>query len=174
MVPPRILIRDDDRRAHRVRSAQLAAPQRAWGLVGWLGLLVGVVGLAGMLLEWVPDGVGGVGAAFSAVVASVAELPVTTLGLLAFLAAAVARRRRRATRRAAFVNLVVAAVVLLMVLAFGMLVPGAYAMAAAPSRLGLRKAVLRTALFGLGLGFVHLAAGLGAWRMARSSAADDD
>jgi hypothetical protein len=172
MAPPRILIREDDKHAQRVRGAHLAAPERAWGVVGRLGLLVGIVGLAGILLEWYPAGADGVGATFPAIVASMADLPVASLGLLAYLAAAIAQRRRRMTRRAAIVNLAVAAVVLLLMLAFGALAPDVYALAAAPSRLGLRKVVLKTALFGLGFGFIHLAAALGAWRLSRTSAAD--
>jgi hypothetical protein len=166
MAQPRILIREDDRSAQRARSAYLTAPERAWSAIGRLGLLVGIVGVAGAALEWYPPSPQNAGSVFAALVASVGQLPLVTIGFLTFLVAAIAQRRRRAVRWAAVANLAIAAAVLAMILAFGALAPRTYALASESARLGLRKEVLRTVLLGIGLGFAQLAAGIGAWRMA--------
>ena len=158
MTSPKVLIEE------RGKGALAANPEQAWRALAWLGGLLAVVGLGDFLLAFIPWGTGPEWE-FGTVAAVFAGLPLPTLGLAAILGAAYARGKRRTILGMGVVLLLLAVAVAWMLVTFLTDIPIALKSGAqAEVMLGLKKAMVKTALLGVLFGFAYVVAGVKALR----------
>ncbi|HKV70945.1 MAG TPA: hypothetical protein VJN62_06820 [Gemmatimonadales bacterium] len=160
MTSPKVLIEERG----KGMGALAANPERAWQALAWLGGLLAVVGLGDFVLAFVPWG-SGPEWEFGTVASVFAGLPLPTLGLAAILGAAYARGRRRTVIGMGVVLLLLAVAVGWMLVTFLTDIPIALKSGAqAEVMLGLKKAMVKTALLGALFGLAYLVAGIKALR----------
>lgn len=154
---------------HRRGTGALAVnPEQAWRALAWLGGILAVVGLGDFVLAFIPWG-SGPEWEFGTVASVFAGLPLPTLGLAAILGAAYARGHRRTV-------FVIGVLLLLLAISFGWMlvtfvtdIPIALRSGAqAEVMLGLKKAMVKTALLGAVFGIAYLVAGIKAIRTGLS------
>ncbi len=88
---PHVLIRADRRARDPIG---VAAPRTAWRLFGWFGLLLVVIGLIDVVSPWYPASFENRVWQFNAAAATIASLPLLTVGVTAILASFLARAER--------------------------------------------------------------------------------
>lgn len=159
--------------AHKKRSMDssgTAAPVSAssaglTALAGALGLAFAVIGLGDLALAWWPAAFGSPEWEFGTATATLNGFPVPVLGLTLLLGAALAGERPRLARTVAVLFLVLAVAIL----AIGLLWATTLPMAFQPTtnevvRLGLQKAVAKTALQLLAYLPLFVVLGVAGWR----------
>jgi hypothetical protein len=124
---------------------QSGSSEMAWRALGWFGLLLAFVGLADLLLTWVPLAFGNPGWEFATVDQSFGSLPLVTMGLAAVLASSLAIGSRWRVRLVAgFLLLFAVALLTAYVTLYALNIPLALQMAPAEVSLGLKKAIVKT------------------------------
>ena len=161
MTAPKVVI--DPRGKGAATFAQ--NPDLAWRAVGWLGLLLAVVGLGDFVLAFIPTAFHTPEWEFATVASVFAGLPLPTLGLAGMLAAGYARGRRRMVLGMGAVLFILALVFLWLLMLFVTDVPIALKSGAQPEvLLGLQKAIAKTILMGVAFSLAYLVAGFRAIR----------
>jgi magnesium-transporting ATPase (P-type) len=140
---------------------------RAWIWVGWFGLVLSVVGLVDFALTWMPPQLGTPEWEFGTIAASFAGLPLVTMGFAALLGSALAREVRWQLFGMSAVLLGMSLFLIAALIVFVLVVPVALAAVEGPARIGILKAIVRTAVLGLAFLAAYAAAGVGALRRGR-------
>ncbi|HEX4633492.1 MAG TPA: hypothetical protein VH163_06665 [Gemmatimonadales bacterium] len=158
MTSPKVLMEG------RGKAALAANPEQAWRALAWLGGLLAVVGLGDFVLAFIPLG-SGPEWEFGTVASVFAGLPLPTLGLAAILGAAYARGKRGTVVAIGVLLLLLALAVGWMLVTFLTDIPIALKSGAqAEVMLGLKKAMVKTALLGGLFGLAYVVAGIKALR----------
>src|SRR5688500_6782391 len=142
-------------------------PNAAWRWVGWFGLALTVVGLADFGLTWFPLNLGSAEWEFGTIAASFSGLPLVTMGFAALLGSAAARGVRWQLTGMGLAALALALVLVGALVLFLLVVPVALQAVEGPGRIGVLKAIVRTALLGTVFSVAYLVAGIVALRQAR-------
>lgn len=167
MAEPRILVSRDKGSAG---PRGVLDPEAAWTVAGWVGLLFLLVGGFDFGNTFWPLSLGSPEWEFGTITASLNGMPVPTLGLALLMASGLAAGRRWQVR---LIGLVLAAlVVLLVVMAFlyATNVPIALGAVTEPmGRLGLKKAIAKTAVQLVCYPAIFLVLAVWGWRRTRTS-----
>jgi hypothetical protein len=146
MTSSRILIKPDVKN----RGALEPAPATGWYLLGGIGLVFTVVALADLVLTWYPARFGDREWEFGTATTVFGGLPLFAMGLMLAVGAAVARGNLRLLRIWSVVLGVIAVVLLAVLLLYARSVPVALQTVTEPVlKVGLNKAILKTALQGV-------------------------
>jgi len=164
MTSPKVLMED-----RKGSGALVPNPEQAWRALAWLGGILAVVGLGDFALAFYPWGTGPEWE-FGTVASVFAGLPLPTLGLAAILGAGYARGKRRTVLALGILLIILAVAFGLMLITFLTDIPIALKSGAqAEVMLGLKKAMVKTALLGAVFGLAYLVAGIKAVRSALKS-----
>lgn len=139
----------------------------AWRWLGWLGVLLTVVGAGDLALAWYPPGFGRPAWEFATIAASFSGLPLVTMGLAALLGSAAARGIRWMVRLVSWLCIVAGLLVLAAFVLFLTDVPIALRGSPAEVMVGVKKAIAKTSLLGVSFGSAYLVAGFAGLRHAR-------
>ncbi|MGH7608044.1 MAG: hypothetical protein ACREME_11970 [Gemmatimonadales bacterium] len=149
-------------------SSFVGSADQAWKWVGWLGVVLTVVGGGDFLLGWYPLRFGVLEWEFATVAATFAGLPLVSLGFAALLAAGVARGVRWLVYLAAWAMLLFAAVIAAAFVVFLTDVPLALKAVTGDAALGIKKAIAKTTMLAVTFAIAYVVAGLGALRHLRT------
>jgi hypothetical protein len=157
MAEPRVLLRDK-----RGKHSNLITPdaRAAWWWIGWLGLVLAVVGLWDFALTWYPMNWGSPEWEFGTVSASYSGLPLPTMGLMALAASAIARGVRWQVVLLSVGLIAFGVVLLLGFLLFLTTVPMALRAVEGVALLGIKKVIAKTAMLAVMFPVSYLAAGV--------------
>jgi len=143
------------------------APDEGWKWIGWFGLLLAAVGLGDFFLTWFPLHFGAPEWEFGTVASSFSGLPLVTMGFAALLGSGVARGKVWLVWVMSAALLVFALLILALYLVFMLDVPIALRAVQGLAALGIKKAIVKTSLLGLGFSAGYFAAAIAAWRYLR-------
>ena len=161
-MPQRVVVRDEPKRKTRLEPDVRAA----WRWIGWLGVLLTVVGVGDFALAWYPSAFGTPEWEFGTVAASFSGLPLVTMGFAALLGSAVASGRRWLVIGTASVLALSGIGVVALFLLFLTNVPMAVQGAEGVIALGIKKVVVKTSMLGVGFGIGYLVGAYAAFRHA--------
>ena len=138
---------------------------QAWKWVGWFALVLTAAGVGDWVLAWYPLSFGTVEWEFGTVVASIANLPLITMGFAGLLGSAVARGVRWQIVTTAWVLIVWTVLLLASLTLFALDIPVALAaVQRGTARLGILKAIAKTLFLGGLFAVAYLVAAIGALR----------
>lgn len=160
---PKVIV-TEEKEAVRPIGPVTGSPDAAWRAIGWLGFLLAVVALSDIALHWYPLGFPSPEWEFGTVALSFGGLPFLTLGVGALLASGLARGHRGVLLATGIACALLALAIGAAYLLFLTVVPMAVKAAPAAGALGVKKAVVRTSLLGLGFFVIYLSAALAALR----------
>ena len=130
----------------------MAPPERstrtAWGVLGWFGFVLVIVGLTDILLTWLPLGFGSPEWEFGTVAASYASVPLLAMGLAALLACGLGGRRRWLVLSTSALLVVSGLLMAGATTIFLLNVPVALSLAPAEVMLGIKKTIAKTLVLG--------------------------
>lgn len=136
-----------------------------WSMLGWVGLVLIVIGGQDLLLALIPLKVGNPEWEFGTVTAALNGMPVLSMGLALVLGWAAVSGRKWLLRTVAVVLLLLAAVVLVAFTLYALTVPMALKSVTQPDiELGLQKAIAKTAVQAVLYPLVFVAMGIAAFR----------
>lgn len=142
------------------KASDRADPDAGWRILGFLGLLLAVVGLVDVLLNLYPPAFDSPEWEFGTVTRMLTSLPLPTVGFAGMAAWAFARggkKSRIAVAVAAFaVMLLIAGLYLLFLLN----VPLAWQATSGPQGSAIIRSIARTSVMGVGFGIGYLAVGI--------------
>ena len=144
-----------------------------WRLLSWVSLALAIAGLSDWVLTWIPLRLGSPEWEFGTVVSTFAGLPLTTMGLAGLLASASARGIRWQVLALGWFLLLWTTLILGAFVIFLLDVPVALAAAQGPIRMGVLKAIVKTALLAVLFSATYLILGVSALRRAAKSGAQD-
>ena len=155
------------------RSASTVVPGSASALAGWtvlgrLGVVLAIIGLADFALVFYPGRFGEPTWEFAAVDAAFSSLPVFTIGLALMAGAGLARGFVRRTRAVAVLCVLLAVVIVGLMLLYATNIPLAIRMSPPEVLPGIYKSIIRTVLMGVVFGAGFVTAGVTAWRRTRT------
>jgi len=139
----------------------------AWRWLGWFGLVLALLGLGDIALAWVPLGFGNWQWEFGTVAGTLAGLPLTSIGLAAVLASALAQGQRRRLTALGIALLVLGLLILGSLALFCLDIPLALRAAQGPASIGIKKAIAKTVMLGVGFSILYLSSGWAALRQSR-------
>jgi hypothetical protein len=160
-VPPRILVHDDPARGRLVVDSA-----RAWRWIGWFSLVLTVVGVADWIIAWIPFRLGSPEWEFGTIVATFAGLPLVTMGMAGLLASGVASGRRWVVMSTGIGMLLLALFILAASIIFALDVPLAMRAVEGVARIGIMKAIAKSAVTGGLFLLVYVVGGVSAMRLA--------
>ena len=126
-----------------------------------------MLGLGDIALSWVPPGFGNWQWEFGTVAGTFAGLPLTSIGLASLLAPAMAQGKRRVLAVLSVVFLALGLLVLGSLVLFSLDIPLALRAAQGPVAIGIKKAIAKTVMLGVGFALLYLSAGWAAFRQWR-------
>jgi hypothetical protein len=159
MSQPRVLI---DQRSQK--AGITPSPQQAWRYLGLFSWVMIAAGLGDTVLAFIPPNFGTPEWEFGTIASTFSALPLITMGLAALLASAVALGRRTQALIVAWTIIVLAVAILALFLVFLSDVPIALSQVQGEVRLGIKKAIVKTAWLGSIFALAYLVAGIGALR----------
>lgn len=161
MSAPKVLVQQEGTAKPRLTPA----PDFAWALFGWLGIVFTAVGGLDLLLTWYPLHFGNPEWEFGTVSASLDGLPVTTLGLVMLMGTGVARGQRWLVRTAAAAMVLLAVAILAAALLYLTNVPIALDAVTQPAiRTGLKKAIAKATAQSILYPIAYVLIAVKAWR----------
>ena len=140
------------------------APAEGWKWIGWLGVLLAVVGLGDFVLAWYPLRFGVVEWEFGTVASTFAGLPLVTMGFAALLASGLARGREWLVRLMGWWLVLFGVVVLAALVVFLTDVPIALRAVTGDAALGIKKAIAKTTMLGVVFSVAYVVSGASALR----------
>jgi hypothetical protein len=156
MSAPHVVIQADKKALNPIT---VVAPQTAWRLVGWFGLLLAVVGFVDVALQWYPTAFRSPEWEFGTVTGSLATLPLLSIGLMSMLASYLARAERAGIVAMAVVFGILLALLIGAYLLFLSDVPLALkASSTTPVLITMKKSIIRTSVMAVGFGTAYLVA----------------
>ena len=165
MSTPRILVDQGGKRPDPPPFA--GSPDRAWKWIGWLSLVLALAGLGDLVLVFVPPSFGVAEWEFGTAASVFAGLPLVTIGLAGLLGSALARGKRRQVIAISVVLVLFALVLGGLLLVFVTDVPLAMRAVQGDVLIGVRRAVVKTLLFGVLFSGSYFIAAIGALRAIR-------
>ena len=140
------------------------APAEGWKWIGWLGVLLAVVGLGDFVLAWYPLRFGVAEWEFGTVASTFAGLPLVTMGFAALLASGLARGRGWLVRLMGWWLVLFGVVVLAALVVFLTDVPIALRAVTGDAALGIKKAIAKTTMLGVVFSAAYVVSGASALR----------
>ena len=156
-------------REGKAKRAGVPDVDAAWRWIGWFGLLLAAMGLGDFAIAWYPLNLGSPEWEFGTIAASFAGLPLVTMGFAGLLGSALARGRKGMVVGLGWGLGLFGVMVITALLLFLLDVP--IALRAAPNEtvlLGLKKAIAKTTMLGVGFSVGYLVAAVGAVRHIRA------
>jgi len=152
---PHVVIQSDRRARDPLAHG---APQTAWRLFGWFGLLLVVVGGSDILSQWYPPAFHSAEWEFGTAAVTIASLPLLTIGMTILLASFLSRAKREGVvaMGVAFLCLFLAVGAALVL--FALDIPLALRSPPGPALTAIKKAIVRTAVMGFSYEIAYLAA----------------
>ena len=145
-------------------SLAISSPTSAWRWLGWFALSLAIVGIADWLLAWFPLALGNPEWEFGTVVSTFSGLPLITMGFAGLVASAMARGIRWQLVAVGSLMLLWAVLVIGALVIFLLDIPVALRAVQGPARLGILKAIVKTALLGVVFTTVYVIGGIAALR----------
>lgn len=146
-------------------GAVAPSPDLGWKLLGWVGLILAVVGAQDLLLALVPPQVGNPEWEFGTVTAALNGLPVLTMGLALLVGWAAAHGRIWPLRVLSVTLWLLAVLILAGFTLYALTIPIALQSAPDPIiALGLKKAIAKTSVQAVLYPLAFLAMGIAAFR----------
>ena len=167
---PQVILRSDKK---AVQPISVVAPRKAWKLLGWLGLMLAVVGLVDVGLQWYPTAFQSPEWEFGTISVSFASLPLLSIGTMALLASFLARGSKRGVIAMAFFFSLFTIGIVLGFLIFLTDLPLALRAAPGPSAMALKKSIVRTVIMGVSFGTGYLTAAVTSFRYLMRRTTDD-
>jgi hypothetical protein len=167
MTVPKVLVKAPSRAKQLVPDVE-----RSWRWVGWFSLVLAIAGLGDWVIAWIPFRFGSTEWEFGTIVSTFSGLPLVTMGFAGLLASAVARGVRWQIVTVSTVVLLFALFVLGASVIFLLDVPVALQAVGGIARLGILKAIAKTALLGSLFFTLYLIAGVGGLRYSLSRQTD--
>jgi hypothetical protein len=161
MSAPRVVIQAD-RKA--LSPIAVTAPLTAWRWLGWLGLVLAIVGGVDIALRWYPLAFRSTEWEFGTISITFASLPLFSIGLVALLASFLARAVRSGVVVMSVVFVLLALFVAVMFVIFLLDVPLAIRMVRGVVGLELKKTIARTIIMGAASGVMYVAAAVVSFR----------
>lgn len=152
-------------------TERFAAGQRGFRLLGWFGVALALVGLADTLLVFVPPLWGNAEWAFTTAVQVVSSLPILAVALGAMTVAALASGGPGLARVVGGLNLLLVAALIGALVLFVPAAGEALEIGAPVAQAGIRKVIVRVAVYAVAFGALHLALAVKCFRSARALAA---
>lgn len=136
-----------------------------WSLLGWVGLVLAVVGAQDLLLALIPFRVGDPQWEFGTVTAALNGMPVLTMGLALMVGAAASGGSRWALRVLGVALWALAGLILVGFTIYALTIPLAIGSVSDPAiALGLKKAIVKTAVQAVLYPLAFTAMGIAAFR----------
>ena len=161
MSAPHIVIRADQKALDPIA---VTAPRTAWRWLGWLGLVLSIVGGVDIALRWYPLAFKSVEWEFGTIAASFASLPLFSIGMIAQLVSYLARGVRNGVLALAVIYIVLVLFIAGTSVVFLLDVPIALQAVKGPVGLEVKKAIVRTMVMGAGFGILYLSAAVLSFR----------
>ena len=155
------------RASERTSSSDAAAVLQAWRLIGWLGLVLILMGGADILLAWYPAAFGRPEWEFGAITATLNNLALPVIGAFFLLGALVANRRRLPARILATTLFLVVVVLIVLAFIYVTVVPLALNSVSDSPQLsaGMKKAVVKASILLALYSALLVIGGTVGWRM---------
>lgn len=165
MTAPKVLVQQEGPAKPRLTPA----PDFAWVLFGWLGVVFTAVGGLDLLLTWYPLHFRNPEWEFGTVSASLDGLPVMTMGLVMLVGTGVARGQRWLVRTTAVAMALMALAILAAAFLYATNIPIALDAVTQPAiRTGLKKAIAKAAGQSVLYPIAYALIAVKAWRHAAS------
>jgi hypothetical protein len=150
------------------REPRFVRPQAevGWAVAGWLGLTLALAGLADLVLLWIPVQFGVPEWEFATVASTTSAMPLVTIGLAGLVGSAAFRGSRWLLWVVGVVLAVGAVALAVGMLLFLTNVPMAIRATADAARLGILKAIAKTAVLGLLFGSTYVAGAFWSLKLA--------
>ena len=158
---PQVLIQADKKARDPIT---IGAPQTAWRLFGWFGLLLAVIGSIDVVSQWYPASFRSPEWEFGTAAVTIASLPLLTIGVTALLASFLARAKREGVVAMGVVYLALFLIVGAALILFALDVPLALRSPPGPPLTAIKKAIVRTALMGASYEIAYLVAAILSFR----------
>lgn len=166
---PHVLIQSDPKARDPITRA---APNTAWRLFGWFGLLLVIVGGSDIVSQWFPTAFKSPEWEFGTAAVTIASLPLLTIGLTIMLAGFLARGKREGVLTMGVVFLLTFLFVGAVLALFALDVPLALRAPVGPALTAIEKAMVRTAIMGVAYEIAYFAAVLLSFRYVFGSVKD--
>ncbi len=150
------------KKAKGVKAPLPRAPEKGWRAVGWFGLLLAGIGLGDIALAWIPTSFGTPEWEFGTVAASMAGLPLVTMGLAALVGSGFAQGSRWMLRMSGAFLVLMALAVGAAFLLFLLDVPLALKSAPPEALLAIKKAIAKTGMLAVGFSGAYVVGGIAA------------
>lgn len=171
MPEQKVLVREE---RSRPKSRPLSAqPAVAWKWLGWLGLLLAIVGLGDFAIAWYPLNLGSPEWEFGTVSATFAGLPLVTMGIAALLGSGLARGTKWLVLVVAWAMLGLGLLIGAMYLIFLLDVPMALRTVEGVAEVGIKKAIVKTSLLGVSFGVAYLGIAVAVLKHVSSGGKED-
>lgn len=118
-------------------------------------------------MAWIPPAFGSWPWEFGTVAGTFAGLPLTSIGLAALLASAIAMEKRRQLRILGVGLLLLGVVIVGLLVLFALDIPLALRASQGPGAIGVKKAIVKTVMLGLGFSTLYCSGGWAALRQLR-------
>ncbi len=155
------------------RQTQQWPPERAWVVVGWIGVVLAAAALADYTLALVPPHFASMEWEFGTIGQVFAGLPLLSIGLAAIWISGAVSRRRWVLLSIGLALEVGAVILLVLLLAFALDIPVALKMNEGPAREPVVKLVVKTIVLGLLFGSSYVVSGVQALKQARGTPRGD-
>ncbi len=157
------------------RPAAAAAPatvQRAWWLIGWLGLAFVLMGVVDIVLGILPFGLGNPEWEFGVITSILNSFAIPTMGGYLLMASLLARGKARAARALGIAAVCVAGILGILALLYLTVIPVALRATSknATIQFGMKKAIIKGVIFLVAYATLYLFAAIVGWRAARVEA----
>ena len=161
MSAPRVVIQADRKALNPIT---ITAPLTAWRWLGWLGLVLAIVGGVDIALRWYPLAFRSTEWEFGTISVTFASLPLFSIGLIGLLASFLARGVRPGVVAMSVVFVLLALFVAAMFVVFLLDVPLAIQMVKGVVGLELKKTIARTLVMGVAFDVMYVAAAVVSFR----------
>jgi len=169
MIEPRFQVLE--REAKRSTSFTKEAIETGWRVVGWLGLVLLVVGVIDVALRWYPVAFKSPEWEFATTSISIASLPIVSIGAVSLLFSFLQRGARPGVIIIGVLFTLLALLVMVWLIPFGLDVPIALGAISAPGpRTEILKAIARTLVMGASFFLLFVAGAAVSFRYAFSTA----
>ncbi len=160
---PRVVITQETKSTPPLQPSWPAA----WRALGWFGAILALIGFGDAALQWYPLAFQSPEWEFATVATSLGSLPLMTMGMAFVVASFLARGMRKAIAVMAVLFALTALFVLFAYGIFVTVVPMALKNSPPAMLLGIKKAIAKTSIMGIGFSLAYIVAAIAAFRHLR-------